>query len=332
MPITTRRTRLAAALLFLAACGSEATGPGDQPGPGVVPVFTSHLTDLSRIVRIVPPGSVAGDEIKPHGYLFSDGNGPVPVYAPVDMVLTSATWVGAWNDFGFQFDINSRFRLRLGHITHPRADIAALVPRTDPSSLFDEVGPVAFKAGDLIGHTAGVAPTNGFDFGVYDLQTDINTPSAARYRRDHLWTSLNSVCGYSYFDAGLRGGYYAKFASIGGIMVPGAPCRSNEDVVSGGGLAGEWVLTSHAPSGNYQRQFAVGISLDRGTVRVAGLGGIIDQAGAADPQSIHTEACYSGHGNFIYLRLSTPTTLDVVAEPGDCPATFPAGNHRTYGR
>jgi hypothetical protein len=76
-----------------------------------------------------------------------------------------------------------------------RADIAALVPRTDPSSLVDDIGPVAFTAGHLVGHTAGVPPANGYDFGVYDLQADLDTPSAARYRRDHLWTSFNSVCG-----------------------------------------------------------------------------------------------------------------------------------------
>lgn len=326
--------RKAAGLLIasaLIACGGDdTTGPeGNQSRE--VPVFHTHLVDLSAVSNIVPTGSVSGDEIKGHAFVRFTGQS-IAIYAPVDMVLTSGTWVGQSNDFGVQFDINARFRFRLGHIDELRADLAALIPRTDPSSLFDDVGPVTLRAGELIGHATNAGPGEGFDVGVYDLDVENPTPNAERYRRIHDWEKLNSVCPFAYFDSSLRGGYEARFANVGGIIVPNAPCRTFGDVVGGGGLAGEWYLTSHAPDGVYQTRFAVGMDLDGAAVRVAGIGGYTDVPGAADPQTIDTEACYEGNGAFVYIRRSSATTADAITAPGSCPASFPAGEHRSYER
>jgi hypothetical protein len=317
-------------LVGLAACGEETTGPeGNQSRD--VPVFRTHLVDLSSVTAIVPTGSISGDEIKGHGFVRFTGPS-IAIYAPHDMVLTSGTWVGQSNDFGLQFDINARFRFRLGHIDEPRADLAALVPRSDPSSLFSDIGPVTITAGELIGYATAVGPSEGFDVGVYDLDFENQTPNADRYRRIKDFEKLNSVCPFAYFDSALKGGYEARFADVGGGLVANAPCRTISDVVGGGGIAGEWYLTSHAPDGIYQVRFAVGQDLGGLSVRVAGIGGFTDVVGAADPQTIQDEACYSGNGAFVYIRRTSATTADAIHATGDCPASFPAGAHRSYER
>lgn len=320
-----------AAAAALTGCGSEGTGP-DEPRDTGPPVLSAHLTDLSRVRYIVPPGSISGDEIKGHSHVQTDGAGPVPVYAPVDMVLVAGTWVELSDDFGFEFEIGERFRLRLGHITDPRGDIAALIPRDDPSSLFSRVGPVPVAAGELIGHTTGTRQTNGFDFGLYDMDVEVVTPNAATYRANREWTKLNSVCPYDYFDAGLRAGYFALFGTIAGVLVPGADCRRIDDVALGGTLAGEWYLTSHPPDGTYLPRFAVGADLAGTAVRIAGIGGVLDVVGAPDPRTVVDRACYEGDGRFVFLRLTAADGLEAVAGPGPCPADFPGTGARSYRR
>ncbi|MBZ0266977.1 hypothetical protein K8I85_02375, partial [bacterium] len=272
-----------------------------------------------------------GDEIKGHAFVRFDGDS-IAIHAPHDMVLTSGSWVGASNDFGLQFDINARFRFRLGHIDEPRADIAALVPRDDPSSLFADIGPVSLQAGELIGYATATGPSVGFDVGVYDLDQENRTPNAERYRQQQDWEKLNSACPFAYFGDGLREGYAARFATIGGVAVPDAPCRTISDVVGGGGIAGEWYLTSHAPDDTYRERFAVGRDLAGIAVRVAGIAGVTDVVGAADPQTVEDEVCYAANGIYIFIRRTSPTTADVAFGTGDCPGSFPAGGFRSYER
>ncbi|MBZ0268983.1 hypothetical protein K8I85_12560 [bacterium] len=296
-----------------------------------VPVFRAHLVDVSAVPAIVPPGSISGDEIKGHAFVRFDG-ASIAIHAPHDMVLTSGTWVGASNDFGFDFEINARFRFRLGHIDEPRDDIAALVPRDDPSSLFSHIGPVALEAGELIGYATATAGVEGFDVGLYDLDQEVQSPNAERYRGLHDWEKLNSVCPFAYFEDALRGAYEDRFGTVGGTLVPDAACRTISDVVGGGGLAGEWYLTSHTPDGTYQERFAVGQDLAGTAVRVAGIGGTTDVAGVADPQTVETEACYAADGHFVWIRKTSPTTVDAIFGAGDCPGSFPAGEFRSYAR
>ncbi|MBT8335153.1 MAG: hypothetical protein KJO11_01025 [Gemmatimonadetes bacterium] len=318
-------------LTWITACGGDdSTGPeGNQSRE--VPVFQTHLVDLSSVSLIVPTGSISGNEVKGHAFVRFQG-ASIAIHAPFDMELTAGTWVGVSNDYGFEFDINARFRFRLGHIDEPRPDLAALIPRTDPSSIFTRVGPISIRAGELIGHATAVGGSEGFDVGLYDLDVDNQTPNAERYRRIKDWEKLNSVCPFAYFDGGLRGGYSALFGSIGGVPVPNAPCRTIGDVVGGGGLAGEWYLESHAPDGVYGERFAVGRDLAGLAVRIAGIGGNIDVIGAADPQTIADQACYADGGRFIFIRRTSSTTADAVLGTGACPATFPEGQHRSYER
>lgn len=328
-----RRTAgpLALALALLCACGSSNGTPG-ATALGDVPrvVLTHHVTDLARLTLVVPSGALSGDEIKAHSHFRTDGSA-VPLYAPVAMTLTHGAWGGPGSDYALIFQINARYRLILGHVTAPRADIASRL--TVPmGSLHQEVVPLALAAGEMIGSSSGTIAVNGIDFGLYDLALESDTPNTPRYRAERFWQKLSGVCPYDYFADGLKPAYAALFGSIGGLALPGAPCRSLADQSAAGAIAGEWTLTSHPPDGTYQRQFGLGTHLGGGTVRIAGIGGTFDVVGGVDPKTVTTEICYVSGGNYVWLRRTSPTTLDAVFGAGVCPATFPAGSHRSYER
>ena len=328
-------TRGALTLGALLACGGDdgSTEPPIDTRPRTVPVFTVHLTDLTRVTGVVPTGAVAGDEIKPHSYIRHDGT-PMPLYAPVDMELKRGTYVAQSNDYGFEFEINGRFRLRLGHVDLPRADLRALLPTAANHSEFTEFAePIMFRAGDSIGVFGASSTSNGIDFGVYDLDTELVFPGMERYRAlvDH--TKLNSVCPYNYFRADLRGAYTQRFETIGGDPAPNAPCRTITDqMTSGGGVSGEWWLESGQPDALYPTRFAIGRFLVGTVVRV-GLPNLqINVVNGVDPRTVADEVCYGDANHFVYLRLLTSTTADVVRADGVCPATFPSLPARRYAR
>ncbi len=326
---------IACAVAVTAACRPGSTSPsgtamGGCSGSGP-PTFSVHITDLTRIALIVPPGALSGNSIKPHSHFRTDG-GAVPLRAPADMTLTQGTWIGASNDYLLFFTINCDFRLSLGHVTDPVASIASLISRSDPGSTLADVGPLTLRAGDLLGQSSGTSEVNGIDFGLYDMRVEADTPNAATYRDRGYWTLLHAVCPYESFDASLRSGYFARFGSVTGLPVPGGPCRVLSDQVADGTVSGEWFLTSHTPDGVYQEQMAVGTTLDGGTVRVAGIDGMLDAAGGPDPKTVTGEVCYSAGGRYVFLRMGSTATLDAIHGTGACPGVFPSGAHRTYRR
>ena len=76
--------------------------------------------------------------------------------------------------------------------------------------------PLFFQAGDLIGHTGGIAMAQIWDFGVLNIQvwndlppqdTYIYTPNADKYRF--------AVCQYQYLVEDLRAQYMAKLGAQG---------------------------------------------------------------------------------------------------------------------
>jgi hypothetical protein len=295
------------------------------------PAFGVHVTDVQRVTLVVPPGAVSGNSIKPHSHFRTDGSA-VPLYAPADMTLTQGTWIGASDDYTLFFVVNCDFRLSLGHVRDPVASIANLIPRSDPSSILADVGPLPFRAGDLIGHSPGTVEVNGIDFGLYDMRMEADTPNAATYRERQFWTHLHAVCPYDFFGGALRTEYTARFGSVTGLPVPGGPCRVLADQSADGTVSGEWFLTSHPADDVYQEQVAVGTTLDGGTVRVAGIDGTLDATGAPDPKSIADQVCYAADGRHVFLRMASPTMLEAVRGDGPCAGAFPAGTPRRYRR
>ncbi len=313
-----------------AACGGDSVGPVEEtPQPALA--FTAHVTDPDRIVLVVPPGSVSGDETKGHAFLRLDGSS-APIYAPMAMTLTSGTWVGFSDDYALEFSVGDRYRVRFSHIDEPRADLVADISRSDASSRFVEVDPVEVEAGALLGHTRGTAEVFSFDLGVYDLQSETTDgPNAPRYRAEGPRTKLGSLCPFDAFGASLQAVYASRFGSIGGRSVPGGPCRTFHDA-AGGGVAGEWFLASGSPDGVWPGRFAVGLELGGGVVRVAGIAGTTLMAsGAADPGGVTGSVCYADATRFVFIALDG-AGADVATGSGPCPETAPAEGTRRYVR
>lgn len=178
------------------------------------PIFTHHITDISKIDYVVPPPTMgSGPGLKTHSYIGTN-NARAPVYAPTDMVLET----GAYYDIGpywLGFRISCEMKLRFIHITDPIDEIKDVFPseiqkgtvdQPQRASIDQEIKKeISFKAGDLIGYTN----TGNWDFGVYDLA------SKNRYTGDpdwgDSWVYTAAVCPFDYFPEEMRKVYTTKF-------------------------------------------------------------------------------------------------------------------------
>ena len=320
-------------LALFAACGGGGGGDG-EPEVDLLSIprisFDNHVTDTSRLTLVVLTGGLSGDEVKAHSHFRTDGSS-VPIYAPIAMTLRRGSWSSLSNDHQLVFEINPRYWIILGHVTDPRADVLAAIPRVDTVGWID-VDPISFAAGEQIASSSGTTAVNGIDFGLYDLAIESTTANSPRFREQMFWQKMHSVCPYAYFSDALRPSYEALYGSMGGVSVPGAPCRTFADQYLSDSIAGEWTLTSHAPDGTYRPRFAIGTTLGPTNTRIVGIGSTFDVPGGVDPKSVTGDVCYESGGNFIYLRRTSPTTLDAILGVGSCPPSFPAGAHRSYER
>ncbi|MBI4088240.1 hypothetical protein HY418_02545 [Candidatus Kaiserbacteria bacterium] len=189
------------------------------------PVFTRHVTDLSKVERIKPPPNIAqpSGDLKTHSYLETGGK-RVPVYAPVDMTLIG----GAHYEGGpymFDFRVSCEVKLRFAHISEPINEIRALFPATpapaDDSRNQQIPHELSFKAGELIAYTVGTSPGAGnWDFGVYNSTKPNKYASDPKYGQSDIWST--AVCPYEYFSDELKAIYRAKldFSGYGQGLKP----------------------------------------------------------------------------------------------------------------
>lgn len=175
------------------------------------PVFTNHITDLSKVSYVVPPPTMgSGPSLKTHSYIGTNGIN-VPVYAPTALTLKAgAHYVGG--PYGFEFRAGCEVTVRFGHITNPVDVLKKLLPsEPQPDSRTQELSPVSFAAGDLIAYTTGTETAGNWDFGVY------NSIKVNRYTNDPSWNNstvyTTAVCPFDYFAPDLKAGYVAKFDS-----------------------------------------------------------------------------------------------------------------------
>ncbi|MBI2623823.1 MAG: hypothetical protein HYW65_04655 [Candidatus Liptonbacteria bacterium] len=177
----------------------------------LAPVFTNHITDMSKVNYIVPPPTMgAGPSLKPHSYIGTD-HARVPVYAPIASTLKSGSYyVGG--PYMLELSASCEVTVRFGHITEPVDAIKKLLP-SEPKqdSRTEELAPVSFAAGELLGYTTGTDLAGNWDFGVY------NSVTHNRYADDPAWnnsaTYTTAVCPFDYFAADLKAVYVAKFNS-----------------------------------------------------------------------------------------------------------------------
>lgn len=173
------------------------------------PVFTNHITDMSKVSYVVPPPTMgSGPSLKTHSYIGTNGV-RVPIYAPMVMTLKGGShYVGG--PYGFDFRVSCEVTVRFGHITDPVDSIKKLLPSEPKSdSRTQELSPVSFAAGELIGYTTGTDAAGNWDFGVY------NSATSNRYANDPNWNNstvvTTAVCPFNYFTPNLKAEYAAKF-------------------------------------------------------------------------------------------------------------------------
>ncbi|MBI2450459.1 MAG: hypothetical protein HYV47_02910 [Candidatus Nealsonbacteria bacterium] len=175
------------------------------------PSFTNHITDISKVRYIVPPPTMgAGPSLKPHSYIGTDGQN-VPVYAPAAATLKSGSH-SVGGPYLIEFLISCEVTVRFGHITNPVDAIKNLLPKEpQQGSQTQELEPISFSAGELIGYTTGTSQAGNWDFGVY------NSTISNRYADDPNWNSSSvyttAVCPFDYFTSSLKSAYQSKYNS-----------------------------------------------------------------------------------------------------------------------
>lgn len=173
------------------------------------PVFTSHITDISKVNYIVPPPTMgAGPSLKPHSYIGTDGQ-KVPIFAPADATLKSGSHY-IDGPYTVELQISCEVTIRFGHVTDPIDVIKNLLPaEPQPDSRTQGLKAIVFKAGDLLGYTTGTSKAGNWDFGVY------NSATSNRYANDPDWnnssTYTTAVCPFDYFASDLKTLYYSRF-------------------------------------------------------------------------------------------------------------------------
>jgi len=184
------------------------------------PTFTSHITDLSKISKIVPPGRIEGNLVKTHSYIFIANNQEVPVFAPIDATLSSGVYyledgVSQYSLF-FDIDANDDIFFIMDHIQTPVREIASVFPSTPRSETYTEEPRrrLSFKAGDLIGYSTGTYLAHHWDFGVYNENETNFLKNETRYNiseRDKI-----AICPFDYFKSSLKSSYTSLFNSVSG--------------------------------------------------------------------------------------------------------------------
>lgn len=177
----------------------------------VSPTFTRDITDMSKVRYIVPPPTMgSGPSLKPHSYMGTDGQN-VPIYVPAAVTLESGShYIGG--PYMIEFQASCEVTIRFGHITNPVEAIKNLLPKEpQPGSQTQELSPIDFAAGELIGYTTGTSQAGNWDFGVY------NSTVSNRYADDPDWDNSSvyttAVCPFDYFVPSLKSIYQAKYDS-----------------------------------------------------------------------------------------------------------------------
>jgi len=293
------------------------------------------LALVDDIDYIVPPGSPSGSKIASHTYLKTAGGAKIPIYAPADSVLIDGSF---GEDYGLTFHVSCEVFYILGHITEP---IDAIKNAVDA---WDGENPILmeFKAGDLLAYTSGTVAINVFDFGLYNINHSNEVVNSARYTAGGWSKDYNADCPYDYFADGIKSGYYNKFATLGGTIVPGAACRgASQDVA--GSIAGAWfdssVVSLSAPA---PERLIIGTELDGGVIRIGRTDGgnfpfiYSSSETYARPRDVTTEHCYSysTDNQIAYFRVVSDTEMDAYfsSSTSTCPSAFPASGSKRYYR
>lgn len=188
------------------------------------PVFSAHITDLSKIKFINPPGNIDQDEREPkklgtvtHAFLVATSK--VPVYAPTDSVLAHGAYYVEedMNQYALLFEVSCDVYYIFDHILEAEDKIREVFPETPENDIFYKptLKQVEFKAGELIGYTTGTRNARTWDIGVHNRSKTNYLSGETQFKvttRD-----LFADCPFDYFPPEMRAEYYSLFGSTNEI-------------------------------------------------------------------------------------------------------------------
>src|SRR3989344_1050268 len=156
------------------------TQPSSQNCIKANPTLIADITDFSKIQKITAPGTDSSEGPKGHSFVWTGGQ-RVPVYAPVDMVLDSGSYVKDNADAPAQYILwflvkgYCDFQVKFDHIDEPIESIRqnfSSIPKIADSRGIYVANKVEFKAGQLLGYTKGNTSSGNWDFGLYDMSKE----------------------------------------------------------------------------------------------------------------------------------------------------------------
>jgi len=193
--------------------------PKDDCQENSNPIFTSHITDLSKVKLINPPGSVVNDiqqnnVLKTHSYVVVKEN--APIYAPIDSTLFTGVFYTeeGKTQYSLFFEASCEVFYITDHVHEVSDKIKSAFPGPPATTTQtkDLNTPIPFKSGELIGYSTGTKNARHWDFGVYNKNRPNHLKNETRYKlydRD-----LIANCPYDYFPPNMRQQYYALFGTI----------------------------------------------------------------------------------------------------------------------
>lgn len=321
------------------------------------PEFTENFID-PKYVRVVTPigeQTGSGGVIAVRSYIHPSNDflgQELPIYAPVDMTLNSASYyklaeasVTYQPEYSLYFDAGCGISIKFFHIKGVVGKIAGAVPTSpSPSSAGQPVPLTAVKAGDQIGWYKLGENSVAFDFWVDDAShtNDFIVPS-------HFGSSnaLHSVCPYDFYSADKKAIWLGKLGGPGGNPVQGTSCGVVNEGISGT-ADGMWFINQNtitdqlAIDGSYQSQIMFSVDAD-GIVRIGGLNtsSTLNQM-MVDPQSptwirpadvkVGSSHCWSNSTQSVSVNVKSATTMSVVVGTGSCASLSNASSGRMYYR
>lgn len=332
------------------------TGPQTQDCTNL-PEFTADFIDPNYVRDVTPIGEQTGSggviAVRSYVHPKSEYLGKeLPIYAPVNMTLNSASYYKPSNaaanyqpEYSIYFDAGCGISVRFFHIKGVVGKVADVVP-TQPSSSSagQSVTPTPVKAGEQIGWYKLGENSVAFDFWV-DNQAHTNefiVPS-------HFATSnaLHSVCPYDLYTPTKKAAWLAKLGAPGSDPVPGTSCGVVTEGLDGT-ADGMWFIskdteTDHlAYDGAYQSQIM--FSTDpSGLIRIGGLNasGSLSQM-MVSPQSstwkkpadlaVGSSHCWSNDSQSVAVTVTSKTTMSVIVGAGSCASLPSTSTGKTYYR
>jgi hypothetical protein len=191
----------------------------DNTTCNTVDILTHDFTDLSKIFRITPPGTIMPNgDIKTHSFVWNNDGINIPIYAPTNITLTSGAFYneGGRDDYLLFFDATCGIQIKFDHVHQPVSSIVRELPQTATinDSQTSPTPPIQFKAGELIGHTRGNKGSNNWDFGIYNL----NKPNYLMDNDQFNWSNryTHADCPYDYYAEPKKSQLYALFQAVNG--------------------------------------------------------------------------------------------------------------------